>query len=242
MTELESLPAELAEPLAAALAELSGMLVDSQPLEDLLHRVAALAVATVPGCAQAGVTLLDGDRPMTAVCTDDVELADDQQQYAPGDGPCLDSIRRGVVNRVREQDAEQRWPPFIAHARQCGIRSFLAAPLVAGGRAVGALNLYGTDSDSFDALDDALVLLFAGQASVALANAQLYRRATAVNAQLSEAMASRAVIEQAKGVLMGRLGLTPDAAFLELRARSQHENRKLRDVAVDVVQESIHRS
>jgi GAF domain-containing protein len=161
----------------------------------------------------------------------------DQQQYALGDGPCLDAVRRRVVNRVRENDAAQRWPAFVEHARGCGVRSFLAAPLVAGGRGVGALNLYGAGPDSFGTLDDALVSQLSGQASVALANAQLYRRATAVSEQLTEAMASRPVIDQAKGVLMARLGLTPDEAFLELRARSQKANRKLRDVAVDVVQD-----
>lgn len=237
-TGLEALPAELAEPLSAALAELAGMLVDSRPLEQLLHDVAELAVATVPGCAHAGVTLLDGERPVTAASTDPVVLAIDQQQYAVGDGPCLDAVRRCTINRVDERDAEQRWPEFTEAAERLGIRSFLAAPLVAHGRGVGALNLYGAEPDAFDALDDALVARFAGQASVALANARLYQQATRLNVQLSEAMASRAVIEQAKGILIAHHGMTPDEAFLELRARSQSANRKLREVAHDVVQDA----
>ena len=95
--------------------------------------------------------------------------------------------------------------------------------------------LYGADADAFDALDDALVAVFCGQASVALANARVYDRALAVNQQLSTALETRVVIEQAKGVLMGRHGWSSDEAFLELRRRSQTTNRKLRDVAAEVV-------
>lgn len=227
--------APVSDELADALSELSGMLVDRQHLEVLLRRVAELAVAVVPGCSHAGVTLLDGERAVTAASTDPVVRTVDQQQYEVGDGPCLDAVRSGSINRVSESDLVQRWPEFAAHAGALGIRSFLAAPLVAGGERVGALNLYGRDPDAFDSVDDALAVLFCGQASVALANARLYRGAMALNVQLSEAMASRAAIEQAKGVLMCSRGLTPDEAFLELRAQSQDANRKLRDVALEIV-------
>jgi GAF domain-containing protein len=223
-----------ADELAVALVELSALLVDEEPLEDVLRRVADLAVAVVPGCTGAGVTLMEGDRPSTAAQTDELVLAVDRQQYDAGDGPCLDAIRRRVTNRVDLDAAEQRWPEFAARARELGVRSFLAAPLVAGGRPVGSLNLYSTERDGFDALDDVLVGLFCSQASVALANARLYSRAVTVNSQLTEALGSRAVIEQAKGVLMARHALTADEAFELLRQWSQVRNRKLRDVAAEV--------
>ncbi|HVM27401.1 MAG TPA: GAF and ANTAR domain-containing protein [Mycobacteriales bacterium] len=222
--------------LAGALVELSSLVVDEEPLDDVLSRVCALAVAVIPGCTGAGVTLMDGDRPSTAAHSDDLVLAVDRQQYEAGDGPCLDAIRRRVVHRVDLDAAEQRWPDFAERARELGIRSFLAGPLLAGDRAVGSLNLYGASPQAFEPLDDALVGLFCGQASVALANARLYARAVAVNEQLERAMASRAVIEQAKGVLMARHGLTEADAFDRLRSWSQARNRKLRDVAAEVVQ------
>ena len=236
----DALSPPLADELSAALLELSVMLVDREQLEVLLHRVAELAVAVVPACDQAGVTLLDGERPITAAGTDPVVLEVDQHQYELGDGPCLDAVRTGSINRVRQADAARRWPELAERARSLGVQSFLAAPLVAGDQCVGALNLYGYGADGFDDVDDVLAGLFCGQASVALANARLYRGAVALNAQLSEAMASRAAIEQAKGVLMGRQGLTPDEAFLELRARSQDSNRKLRDVALERLDDVRH--
>jgi AmiR/NasT family two-component response regulator len=79
---------------------------------------------------------------------------------------------------------------------------------------------------------------FTEYAAVALLNAALIDSKTALAGQLEEAMASRAVIEQAKGVLMGRLGCTPEGAFSHLSRQSQHGNRKLHDVAVQVVRDA----
>jgi GAF domain-containing protein len=225
--------------LAAALAELSGLLLDSEPLSATLQRVAELARTAVPGCTAAGVTLLQGDRPLTAAATDELTLEVDTRQYAADEGPCLDAARHGRVNRVDLREADQRWPDFAAHAREVGIRSYLAAPLVVRETSIGSLNLYSASSDGFDALDDALVGLFCAQASIALANAQLYDRTTTLAEQLRTAMASRALIEQAKGVLMAQHRVDADAAFVLLRERSQRANRKLRDVAQQLLDELV---
>jgi GAF domain-containing protein len=223
------------DELATALVELSAVLVDEEPLPDVLRRVAELAVAVVPRCDGAGVTLLEGDRAVTAAHTDDLVVAVDQQQYDAGDGPCLTAVRERTLQSVDPDEAEQRWPDFARRARELGIRSFLAAPLVAGDRGVGSLNLYSRSPRGFEDLDDVLVTMFCGQASVALANARLYARALHLNEQLSGALESRAVIEQAKGVLMAQQGLAEDEAFDRLRAWSQARNTKLRDVAAEVV-------
>ena len=227
---------ERQDDLAVALAELSTVLLADEGLEATLRRVAELACRTMPGCTAAGVTLVsDGGRPETAACTDDLVLEVDARQYAIGDGPCLDALRHRHINNVDAAQARQRWPEFAAAAAALGLHSFLAAPLVAGGVSIGALNLYAASLDGFEQLDEALVTMFSTQASVALANARLYRSAVQVSDQLQTAMASRAVIEQAKGVLMARDGVDEEAAFALLRDRSQRENRKLRDVAADVV-------
>lgn len=223
------------DELAAALVELSGLLLDEEPLPEVLQRVVELAVAAVPGCTGAGVTLVEDGRPSTAAHTDEQVLAVDRHQYDVDDGPCLDAIRNRVVHRVDCEEADQRWPDFAERARSLGVRSFLAAPLVAGERAVGSLNLYSAHPHGFDALDDVLVQLFCGQASVAVANARLYGRAVALNEQLQQALEGRAVIEQAKGVLMARHGVDADGAFEQLRSWSQQRNHKLRDVAAEVV-------
>jgi GAF domain-containing protein len=228
---------ERQDDLALALSELSGVLLADEGLESTLQRVADLAVRTMPGCTAAGVTLVGDDgRPETTASTSDLVLEVDRRQYEGGDGPCLDALRHRRINSVNGQEAMERWPEFASSAAEVGMRSFLASPLIAGDVAIGSLNLYSTSPDGFDSLDDALVGLYSAQASVALANARLYRSAQRLSDQLKEALGSRAVIEQAKGVLMGQHRIRPEAAFELLRDRSQRENRKLRDVAREVVE------
>lgn len=226
---------ERSDDLAVAMSELAGVLLSDEGLDRTLQRVADLAVRTIPGCTAAGVTLLADGRPQTAASTDDAVLEIDRRQYAAGDGPCLDALRHRRINRANADVARQRWPAFAAEANRLGIRSFLAAPLVAGNDPLGSMNLYSASVEGFEALDDALVALFCGQAAVALANSQLYKSALTLNDQLRSAMESRAAIEQAKGMLMERHGVGPAEAFALLRERSQRGNRKLRDVAEELV-------
>jgi len=227
---------ERQDDLAVAIGELSSVLLADEGLKTTLQRVADLAVRTMPGCTAAGVTLVGDDgQPETTASTSDLVLEVDARQYASGDGPCLDALRHRRINSVDARQAIERWPDFARSAEEVGMRSFLASPLIASGEAIGSLNLYSESPDGFDALDDALVALFSGQASVALANARLYRSARRLSDQLQEALASRAVIEQAKGVLMAQRGVRAEAAFDLLRDRSQRENRKLRDVAHEIV-------
>jgi hypothetical protein len=97
---------------------------------------------------------------------------------------------------------------------------FLAAPLMIHGEAIGALNLYSGKPSGFTALDDVLIALFTGQTSVAVANARVYGDAVRLTDQLREAISSRAVIEQAKGVLMARHGIEASSPDID-RPRSE---------------------
>ena len=103
------------------------------------------------------------------------------------------------------------------------------------GEAIGALNLYSSKPSGFTALDDVLVALFTGQAAVALANTRMYAEAMRLTDQLQEAIGSRAVIDQAKGVLMARDGFDADRAFDWLKRESQSRNVKLRELAAQIV-------
>lgn len=100
---------------------------------------------------------------------------------------------------------------------------------------MGALNLYSTLEDGFSDADRQNSEAFAVQSAVVLANAQAYWDARTLSEHLTEAMRSRATIEQAKGILMAQSKVGSDAAFDLLRSASQRENRKLRDIAQDLV-------
>lgn len=225
------------ERVSEVLAQLAGTMHDQGGLPTLLQTVAELALSTVADCAAASVTLLDGSGPRTVAHTGPLARDLDEVQYAVDEGPCLAAARLVRTQAVDLAEADDRWPAFTAAAVAAGVTAFLATPLVAGGRCVGALNLFGTTTRGFGEVDQALVELFCARAAVALANARLYSTAVEVAEQLQDAMRSRAVIEQAKGVLAARLGITPEQAFDELTARSQHANTKLRDVAAAVVRD-----
>lgn len=222
------------DDVARALQELASLLVAEENVATTLQRVAELAKATIPGCHAAGVTLRNGRRYESVAWTDGRTIAIDEEQYARDHGPCLEALRSRQVVRTNVDGAQARWPDFAAAARKGGIESFLAAPLMLHGEGIGALNLYSRELAGFDALDDALVAMFAAQATVALANARMYTQAVTLSQQLEQALVSRAPIEQAKGVLMARYGYTDDEAFDHLRQLSQRRNVKLRDVAVEI--------
>ena len=234
---------ELAEALetrsddvALAMHELAHLLVSEENVPATLQRVADLAARVIDDCNAAGVTLLTSNGSYeTAAYTADRTLAVDIGQYKRGKGPCLTAIAEKRVVRFDIEDAEARWPDFVADARANDVRSFLAAPLLVNGSAIGALNLYSSKPSGFTALDDVLIALFTGQASVAVANARVYSDAVRLTDQLRDAIASRSVIEQAKGVLMARQGVDAQTAFDHLRRDSQHRNVKLRLVAQEVV-------
>jgi GAF domain-containing protein len=217
------------------LAALSSFVVGGSTLGETLDRVAVLAVDSVPGADLAGLTLLRDGKPVTAVFTDPTSPEIDQAQYDSGSGPCLDAFRDGLVYRIHSTADDERWPEFSRTAHAAGIESTLSLPLMVEDESVGALNLYSRNPASFDDQDERVGIAFATQAAVALANAQAYWGAKEVADQLHEAMKSRAVIEQAKGILMAAQGCDPDQAFDLLVKASQRSNRKLRDIAQEIV-------
>jgi GAF domain-containing protein len=230
------------DEVAMAMHELAHLLVSEEGVEETLQRIADLAARVVDDCDAAGVTLHVDGRYVTAAYTDERTLAVDRGQYDRGHGPCLQSMRDKAVVQFDIEDASERWPDFVTDARANGVRSFLAAPLMLKGEAIGALNLYSSKPRGFTALDDVLVALFTGQAAVAVANAKTYADAVTLTDQLREAISSRAVIEQAKGVLMARHGVDADTAFGMLREMSQHRNVKLRLIAEQIVDSAVRSS
>jgi GAF domain-containing protein len=136
---------------------------------------------------------------------------------------------------VPEMSNEPRWPEWSAKALALGVNSSLAIGLPVHESVSGALNVYAVEPRAFD--EDATILArsFAGYAAVALANAHLYEAAATLTQHLQAAMASRAVIEQAKGILMGERRCSAEEAFRILTRLSQDTNRKVRDVAAALV-------
>jgi GAF domain-containing protein len=213
-------------------------LTDGTDLESLLERVAGLAVEQLEGCDMAGVTLMGAEGPSTAVFTDAAAPAIDDAQYRSGHGPCVDAFRSGTILRIDDTISEDRWPEFVAAALVQGVHSSLSLPLQVDGEPIGALNLYSRTPGTFADTEQVAVVFVAHAASI-LANAQAYWAGRALTEQLEEALLSRPVIEQAKGILMKEHGCDADEAFEILRNSSQSANRKLRDLAAEIVDEAV---
>ena len=218
-----------------ALTELGRIRLDTAGVDDVLQTVAELARRTLPGAVEASVTLVRGTTAESVAYTGDLALQLDEWQYQEGRGPCLDASVSGDALSVTDTAVEDRWPVWAARARTVGVGSSLSIGLPIQEAVVGTLNIYGEAPSAFDEASVELAKGFAAYAAVALANAHLYAGATALAEQMRVAMESRAVIEQAKGIIMGERRCTAEEAFSILAKLSQDTNRKLRDVAALLV-------
>jgi GAF domain-containing protein len=229
------------QPLTESVAALSRFFVGDGTLEQTLRRVCELATQAVPAADFVGITMLVEGRHRTAVFTDEIAPEVDQTQYDTGDGPCLQAFHDQQVHRIESTHDDGPWRAFRAAAAAHGIGSALSLPLTVDKTSVGAMNFYSHQEHGFTDADLDRGFPFAAQAAIVLANAQAYWDARTLTERLGEAMRSRAVIEQAKGMLMAAQRCSEDAAFELLVAASQRENTKLRDIASRMVADAVDR-
>ena len=201
-----------------------------------LQRVADAGCHLLSNCQAASVTIIEsGAGPLTVASTGDAALAADCGPVRRRRWPCLTAARQQQIVLIDDVTVDDRWPAFRDAAlaegfkRRCRCRSTSAPP------ARGGLNMYGDQPGAFTDHDQGLATGFAAQASIVVANAHAYWAAFDATRNLTVALESRAVIEQAKGILIARHGISDDDAFDELRRRSQAANRKLRVIAAEIV-------
>lgn len=220
--------------LDAGREALRRFLAGEDDLPGMHTKIAMIATETVPGCDMASITALRGGKPTTPAFTGKIALRLDETQYELGDGPCLAAIRHRGLEHVSTA-SDDRWPAFVAAASEHGVLATMSIPLGNDEAVMGALNLYSETEANYDEAARAVACGFADQLGVAVARATLYSESYELSRQLQQAMESRAVIEQAKGILMGAQRCTADAAFKILVRASQNQNRKLRVIASEIV-------
>ncbi len=173
---------------------------------------------TIDACHHAGVTLIEAGKFKTPASSDEVPPKVDFIQYETGEGPCLEAIREREIFETSDLTKEHRWPNFAARANEeTGVVSMLSFRLFVEGDTMGALHMYSKQQAAFADSDRAVGAVFAAHAGVALSTA-IERH------QLTEALKSRDVIGQAKGILMERENVTADEAYEILRRSSQNVN------------------
>lgn len=227
---------EISTDLLEAIQNLSSLLDSDDTLGSALESIANLSVSALPGCDSAGVTMRKDGGHTTAAASDEYTLEIDRIQYGSNEGPCVSALEEGKFMHISAVSEETRWPEFCRRAAEKGFRSSLSFPLSDNGTS-GALNIYSKSDRAFDDSSIRLGEVFATQASIALRNARTYVAARTLSDQLNEALASRDLIGQAKGILMERENVTDEEAFAMLRTISQNSNVKLRDIAQRLVDE-----
>ncbi|WP_433158376.1 GAF and ANTAR domain-containing protein [Kribbella sp. CA-247076] len=221
-------PGELADELSDLARQLQRL---SDPSEVLAEMVTA-AIALIPGVEEGSITdVIARHRIEHKAASSDLPKRVDKLMTAVGEGPCLDAIWDQKMVRVDDLASEQRWPAFSARAAELGARSMLSFQLYVEGDNLGALNLYSSRPRAFGEDSEHVGKLFAAHAAVAYAGAQHAE-------QLESALETRGAIGEAVGILMERYQLGADRAFAVLVRFSQQSNRKLRDIADEIVRDA----
>jgi ANTAR domain len=220
--------------LAMAFADIAQHLYDADNLDDVLSRIAEAAVSTIAGCRMASVTLSERSGYRTAASTDPAATTVDHAQYQSNEGPCLDAVDSPMV--YAQSFPDERWPTLASLPTESGVQSALAYRLAAASSATaesggGSLNSYGVIPHAFNDAAQEIGFILAAHASVAARAVDERSTLQSLERDLQQALLSRDVIGQAKGILMERLKCTPEDAFDLLRRSSQRLNVKLRDVA-----------
>ncbi len=216
----------LSEEIAAAAREMEG---EHDP-GDTMDKAVQVGLQLVRNAQESGISLLRrGGRIDSPAVTSDAVARIDELQYEHDEGPCLDAIREHEVVTSPDVRSDERWPGWgPAAAEETGLRSMLCFRLFTQGDQLGALNFYSRQVDAFDQDDRDHGLAIASQVSIAIAAAQEID-------QLKAGLDTRTVIGQATGILMERFGLDADRAFEVLTRLSSQTNRKLRDLAREIV-------
>jgi GAF domain-containing protein len=218
-----------------ALEQLGSLALREHSMETLLQRVVDLTKLVMPGETEASISLLTNDKPTTAVFTGQLALDCDESQYGRGYGPCLHAATSGEITEIADTRTDTRWPDYARTAADRGALSSLSVPLPISEGMAGALNIYNREPDAFDEDSRSAAKKFVPYAAVAVSNMLTYQDARDMADNLQAALESRAVIDQAKGILMERHKLTADQAFQVLARTSMQHNRKLRVVAEELV-------
>ncbi|UZN02033.1 GAF and ANTAR domain-containing protein [Cellulomonas sp. S1-8] len=213
------------DELATQLSEFARTVQQQQDPHETLVEIVRAAVALVPGCDEASISVVLGRRHVTSeAASGELPKIVDDLQESLGEGPCLTTAYEHLTVRVPDMATDDRWPRFTAGAVEAGALGMMALQLYVEGDNLGALNLFSRTAGAFDDESEHVGLMFAAHAAVAYSAAH-------EQAALSRSVETRQVIGQAQGILMERHRVTPAQAFAMLVRVSQHRNEKLRDVA-----------
>jgi GAF domain-containing protein len=219
----------------AAVREFTGAILNPYDLQELLHRLMGHAVQIVDA-AGAGIMLAGDDGELSFVAASeqrviDVELLQAQLKQ----GVCHEAFYVNEIVHMVDAGKDERWPQYTERVVELGLRSVIGIPLNAVGQTIGVINIYREAPGSWSDEEVAAAEILAAMGAGYILNANQMQAQNSLAEQLHSAIESRDLIGQAKGILMARSRMDGDEAFDLLRRWSQDQNRKLRDIAEEVV-------
>ena len=204
-------------------------------IDSALRLVVGLAQINIPGADGVSVSLNRHGQLVTVAASDQTVLEMDAEQYASGEGPCVEAAAHGQRVRSVSLESETRWPIFTPKATELGISAILSSPLVPGLLPVGALNIYSRTPTVFGPAEEEMVSTFATHTSTLLGDAGVEVSDSQLSARLEDALVLREVIAVAQGIAMERERLSGPEAFTSLRRSALARGQTLRDLAEEVV-------
>jgi GAF domain-containing protein len=224
-----------AEEVHKALRELDDLRFSAGNLDEALRRIvhATHRLFAVDG---AGLMLIDPDQLLRNIAVSDRRVNHlEELQIAHGEGPCLDAFEEKALVDAADLAGEERWPLFSPAAIQRGLRAVLASPIPYNQHAIGVVVVFSTKARPWLPVGELALVTFTNLAALTIANTMQSQERGEMAEQLQRALDARVVIEQAKGVLVGREGLSERAAFERLRSQARRERRRVADVAAEVM-------
>jgi GAF domain-containing protein len=229
------------ETLLDSLERFAAALTGGYGIGDVLHNLTE-EMAEVLSLAGAGVTLIQDGRQRFVTAAVEAIATVERAQENSQKGPCVDAVAARApvaVPNLAAADASTRWPGYTAVATTAGIRAVAGIPMLAEGAAIGAVNLYDSQPRDWTHEDLRVATIFASIATGYLTHASTADQQQRTNEQLQQALNTRLVIEQAKGVLATKLETTVDDAFERLRKYARANRARIYDVARAVVDDDL---
>jgi len=234
--------------LHAGLTGVSSLVAGARTVDDLVREVVAFAAHAIPAADGVSIALLKlrrHDTPAVEICAASAAFVEeiDRVQYDElHEGPCTTSMQSGRVTVSGSLGSDDRWPRFGGRVARMAVHSALSLPLTVDDEVIGSINAYARCRDAFGDHAVQLGSRFATPASVSIRNAQLLAHARERTEALQRALVTRAVIDQAIGIIRSRSGASAEEAFDRLKHLSQVENVKLAIVAEQIVNEAVRRA
>jgi GAF domain-containing protein len=227
--------------LRQALDQLADLRTSPVSVEEALERVVESA-NTLFGVDGTALMLVDRDQVLRNLAASDrrATLLEDLQAEH-GEGPCVDAYDDKAPVSADDLGREERWPAFSPEAARRGLLAVLASPIPYSDQAVGVVAVLAAEPHPWAEGEREAIVAFTELVALLILNAMEARERGRLAGELQGALDSRVVIEQAKGVLVGRHGLTTRQAFERLRRQARDQRRPLSEVARAVVSAAEHR-